>query len=118
MQRVHPSSFPFFCASVAFVLEQDLLSSACPIGAGLLCAFVIRPPPGSTLFPYTTLFRSCLDAGVRGLPGLTLDTGMCQVYFLPISSCRPIRSEERRVGKECRSRRSQKHKKHKSSTAG
>src|SRR2546426_6807085 len=26
---------------------------------------MIRRPPRSTLFPYTTLFRSCLDAGER-----------------------------------------------------
>src|SRR3989442_9840124 len=36
---------------------------------------MIRRPPRSTLFPYTTLFRSCLDAAAscdprRGLAGL------------------------------------------------
>src|SRR5690242_21243363 len=48
----------------------------------LLFFFLIRPPPGSTLFPYTTLFRSvlvgdepvgCVDDGVDdnlGLAGL------------------------------------------------
>src|SRR2546426_9138991 len=28
---------------------------------------MIRRPPRSTLFPYTTLFRSCFPRGVRGL---------------------------------------------------
>src|SRR3712207_7418661 len=28
---------------------------------------MIRRPPRSTLFPYTTLFRSSLDSGARGL---------------------------------------------------
>src|SRR2546430_9167466 len=29
---------------------------------------MIRRPPRSTLFPYTTLFRSLLDAGPRAVP--------------------------------------------------
>src|SRR5207253_9354718 len=29
----------------------------------LLFTFILRPPPTSTLFPYTTLFRSRLDGG-------------------------------------------------------
>src|SRR3989475_7345573 len=33
---------------------------------------MIRRPPRSTLFPYTTLFRSLHDVGVRDLPGLGL----------------------------------------------
>src|SRR5436305_6423386 len=28
--------------------------------------FMIRPPPRSTLFPYTTLFRSCLHRALSG----------------------------------------------------
>src|SRR5256885_11873219 len=37
---------------------------------------MIRRPPRSTLFPYTTLFRSAVRAGhreLRGLPGLGAD---------------------------------------------
>src|SRR5699024_12248516 len=30
----------------------------------LLFFLLLRPPPSSTLFPYTTLFRSCIFAGV------------------------------------------------------
>src|SRR3989475_4863059 len=33
---------------------------------------MIRRPPRSTLFPYTTLFRSLHDVGVRDLPGFGL----------------------------------------------
>src|SRR3954449_8384104 len=58
---------------------------------------MIRPPPRSTLFPYTTLFRSN-------------DTATTEIYTLSLHDLsdlggrRIIRSEERRVGKECRSR--------------
>src|SRR3712207_8247876 len=39
----------------------------------LLCFFLmIRRPPRSTLFPYTTLFRSLVDAVFFVLVGLTL----------------------------------------------
>src|SRR5476649_1207412 len=61
---------------------------------------MIRPPPRSTLFPYTTLFRSD-RAGDTGLPGDRPHRLSGQ------SLCRfsaAERSEERRVGKECRSR--------------
>src|SRR5438876_9146863 len=34
---------------------------------------MMRPPPRSTLFPYTTLFRS--DRAVRGAPGGELECG-------------------------------------------
>src|SRR6266536_3749257 len=33
---------------------------------------MIRRPPRSTLFPYTTLFRSLYDEGLAGIPGLRL----------------------------------------------
>src|SRR5690606_40469958 len=33
----------------------------------LFCFFLIRPPPSSTLFPYTTLFRSDMQAIRHGL---------------------------------------------------
>src|SRR5256885_16759068 len=109
---------------------------------------MIRRPPRSTLFPYTTLFRSQLDAGLEPQPTDLLRQwqislqrhlqGMAQraiwpeqALYLPparrrhaafadaslrqvLQSSREIawllasslagRSEERRVGKECRSR--------------
>src|SRR2546430_17477139 len=92
---------------------------------------MIRRPPRSTLFPYTTLFRSDDKVGyvlltpvsetsapdltdavtgllqkgmkslildLRGNPGGLLDQGVA------VSELFLNRSEERRVGKECRSR--------------
>src|SRR5260221_12086546 len=91
---------------------------------------MIRRPPRSTLFPYTTLFRSRADDAAEELewrrdgggcgkmvhqlggdPGITTEL----VDHLPASATVPTplkflgrivgtRSEERRVGKECRSR--------------
>src|SRR5256885_14961767 len=98
---------------------------------------MIRRPPRSTLFPYTTLFRSLYDVLARvepspvielnraaavamrdgPAPGLALidailARGDLTDYHLAHSAradlCRRLgraaRSEERRVGKECRSR--------------
>src|SRR5256885_15583489 len=92
---------------------------------------MIRRPPRSTLFPYTTLFRSRdhlphlhepapgLLAGLgyngrgvamasvmgRLLALRALGTPAAELGF-PVTPLRPmpLRSEERRVGKECRSR--------------
>src|SRR2546430_16510632 len=81
---------------------------------------MIRRPPRSTLFPYTTLFRSLELAGVD--QRLEVDNGemrkedvetrlnilfphLAVVDLQPlIDACQFQRSEERRVGKECRSR--------------
>src|SRR3989454_11793317 len=96
---------------------------------------MIRRPPRSTLFPYTTLFRSLREplaegAGEGGAPAgllvLEVDVDALPGHDLA-HACRPAvqvgvavvrapqaqvaeggggdgRSEERRVGKECRSR--------------
>src|SRR3712207_9464318 len=115
--------------------------------AGILlhsvCRFfflMIRRPPRSTLFPYTTLFRSLLDTpghadfsedtyrvltavdaavmlidAAKGLEAQTLKLfAVCRHRGIPVITVvnkwdRPgkdalARSEERRVGKECRSR--------------
>src|SRR2546426_12000719 len=93
---------------------------------------MIRRPPRSTLFPYTTLFRSVIGPGelsvgagrfevvpvgaapaaARGAPFLVsfsdqwAITNYDQMISLLRYFDRPewVRSEERRVGKECRSR--------------
>src|SRR5690349_23773097 len=63
---------------------------------------MIRPPPRSTLFPYTTLFRSLLDGifladvfGVYDVYGNSPDTALAQAIQLP--NAEPtllVRSEE------------------------
>src|SRR5256885_16245673 len=97
---------------------------------------MIRRPPRSTLFPYTTLFRSALFMLAQGIIVGTIDVASVAfatqqgqpaaasivLSFYALGSCvmglvfgtlrlkaplhRQIawRSEERRVGKECRSR--------------
>src|SRR5699024_12795480 len=48
------------------VLPSSLLSSLCPPPSFFLLFFlIIPPPPSSTLFPYTTLFRSRPGRGRR-----------------------------------------------------
>src|SRR3712207_9286916 len=93
---------------------------------------MIRRPPRSTLFPYTTLFRSCREVANRGVQvhggiGFTWEHDL-QLYYKRSKSSETLfgdatfhreriarlvvdegeddktRSEERRVGKECRSR--------------
>src|SRR2546426_9454907 len=95
---------------------------------------MIRRPPRSTLFPYTTLFRSDLASGqtltvsggttelgagslagtgrldvasgtLRLVEAVTLAAGGAQLGLSGSTTIAgPGRSEERRVGKECRSR--------------
>src|SRR2546422_10814517 len=94
---------------------------------------MIRRPPRSTLFPYTTLFRSfgrqnilndmtLFGVGAVGIVDGSTATGQAAQgggttlgrigygYIYPnfnaqvTYSTKPGRSEERRVGKECRSR--------------
>src|SRR5436853_4993934 len=55
---------------------------------------MIRPPPRSTLFPYTTLFRSCVRLILALI--LHLQTAMQAVFHVGSASRRekPLRSEE------------------------
>src|SRR5688572_32918729 len=86
--------------------------------------------PGRTLFPYTTLFRSELVDLVaeeivtyhteiakrqERIEALTSEVGNRYSYSNMIGKSKPMqeRSEERRVRKECRSRRSPEHEKKK-----
>src|SRR5437762_14189499 len=68
---------------------------------------MIRQQPLSTLFPYTTLFRSAefTENIINGVERMPHD--LSHLGFLAGQIGRLItisRSEERRVGKECRSR--------------
>src|SRR5260370_1170980 len=73
---------------------------------------MIRRPPRSTLFPYTTLFRSNLVLYRSGVALWASGTngrgvGVCIMQAdgnLVLYVSGGHRSEERRVGKECRSR--------------
>src|SRR5438876_12395856 len=82
---------------------------------------MIRRPPRSTLFPYTTLFRPQCPVSCRqrqALPHRKLEIRPVISREILFSSQgkdraqgalrRGIRSEERRVGKECRSGRTAK----------
>src|SRR5437762_14359688 len=96
---------------------------------------MLRRPPTSTLFPYTTLFRSKYECGSYLVPFAPFfRADFLQLLFpLPMSPRRLVighvllhghahngaagkrasRSEERRVGKECRARGSREHEKEK-----
>src|SRR5437588_2815264 len=48
---------------------------------------MIRRPPRSTLFPYTTLFRSDFLAGGRGTGPAVRSTGLPPIRIVPPGSC-------------------------------
>src|SRR5262249_61881720 len=64
----------------------------------LLCAslffLMIRPPPRSTLFPYTTLFRSQTNFSMLNLSLLTHNEAVKWVLLRMHSEKDPLRSEE------------------------
>src|SRR5260370_39652694 len=89
----------------------------------LLFFLMIRRPPRSTLFPYTTLFRSHANSNTSGVDvfnytitdgdgdtspsTLTITVANGQPSVTPATALvdeAALRSEERRVGKEGRSR--------------
>src|SRR2546421_10731908 len=92
------------------------MSESCPHFHHFFFFFLmIRRPPRSTLFPYTTLFRSLR----RPLSSVFLEEELDFVlellfvhhtkvqvgnFTIAVDQQRYRRSEERRVGKECRSR--------------
>src|SRR5689334_24572185 len=61
------------------------------MAAVMLFFLIIRPPPGSTLFPYTTLFRS---RGQQCVPARAAGRGARRRPYRAVSLCRGIRSEE------------------------
>src|SRR5437016_13375997 len=78
-----------------------------------------RRPAEPPLFPYTTLFRSdepAQDAGMGASNTHRQDARLRhreEVALRDLVDARLVRSEERRVGKECRSRWSPDHEKKK-----
>src|SRR5438034_11461600 len=85
---------------------------------------MIRRPPISTLFPYTTLFRSgsvhapSPERMVATTPGPERDPHDPAASDPAPHPRRLRRSEERRVGKECRTRRGRKYYKSKGKYVG
>src|SRR5438034_6324999 len=70
---------------------------------------MIRRPPRSTLFPYTTLFRSCRSAKP---PISSSPTSTCGKLIMPVfctSSMRPAGSLERLTSANSTPRRSEEH---------
>src|SRR5688572_32914533 len=94
----------------------------------------MRRPPRSTLFPYTTLFRSTIvgvsAAGFAGIDPARSPQMRVPLLMKPVivpewgwvrmddERTRWVRSEERRVGKECRSRGSRCHERKKRGEGG
>src|SRR2546427_463049 len=91
----------------------------CGVPAASFFFLMIRRPPRSTLFPYTTLFRSLAPGATelapvgQVLPAAKAKSAACapmMVMLVRFSGAPPllvrvtVRSEERRVGQECRSR--------------
>src|SRR2546422_5964549 len=54
-----PFSFDWYCTRLAIRLASR--SNLCKPSARFFFFLMIRPPPSSPLFPYTTLFRSPVD---------------------------------------------------------
>src|SRR5258708_27635947 len=55
---------------------------------------MIRRPPRSTLFPYTTLFRSFYKSFCRGVRGKMLFLPTCERILVPYSSSRVAGHQE------------------------
>src|SRR5699024_12266880 len=89
------------------------------------CFFLILRPPISTLFPYTTLFRShrFVKIFLKGILPFYLQRRPVKL-LIPVEEIPhrnqkiPARSEERRVGKEWRARRERQHRKEKRQNGG
>src|SRR5438034_11593275 len=87
--------------------EYSLLDGASRIAAMVQRAAELEMPAiGLTdhgvMYGAIHFYKACKDAGIKPIVG-------CEVYVAPRS--RLLRSEERRVGKECRSRGSPYHEK-------
>src|SRR3989441_195280 len=92
-------------ALAAVGVNVRLRRQLAPATTVALFVLMIRRPPRSTLFPYTTLFRSVmLRVAVPLLVRVTVCTGLVVLRRWSPKARLVGRSEERRVGKECRSR--------------
>src|SRR2546425_1172225 len=100
-------------ATVSLTATGSAVAGSTVVAIFAFFFLMIPRPPRSTLFPFTTLFRSLsalpstlsvTQGGVAGVETVTavLTSGQAQSVTFSISGL--PRSEERRVGKECRSR--------------
>src|SRR5436853_6941667 len=80
---------------------------------GVFFFLMMRRPPRSTLFPFTTLFRSLPVRASQLTVAHLVPEIAGQLDLLAAVNAGQQRSEERRVGKECRSRWSPYHEKKK-----
>src|SRR5207244_8228564 len=80
---------------VALRVGKFLVFRCCPavLPVALCFFFTIRPPPGSTLFPYTTLFRSSPWVPCASLPDCSTPTSTRSMPCRRSRWCR-WRSEE------------------------
>src|SRR5699024_12479674 len=59
------------CSHISFHSLFSLFTALCSLASLLLFFFVLRRPPRSTLFPYTTLFRSSCHTNTTHSPSAT-----------------------------------------------
>src|SRR5205809_5993586 len=60
-----------------------------------LSFLIVRRPPSSTLFPYTTLFRSSCPSGFPSIVSAASSASTAPSTMTPLASpCGPARSEE------------------------
>src|SRR5207247_9130268 len=85
-RRAHPAKrVPLACHVLSYSHNYAVALPRCH------CFSLQRRPPRSTLFPYTTLFRSRPTAGASG----SLSGGACVTFTSTISDCAAsARSEE------------------------
>src|SRR2546430_17391496 len=77
-----------------FVLDSHLFVLLCYLSSFFFFFLMIRRPPRSTLFPYTTLFRSVLGLASRDAIGLDEGAGRVQARDDRAARDEDARSEE------------------------
>src|SRR5699024_12803612 len=66
--------FSFNCSLLSLISSIDIAYISCVL---IFFSFMIRRPPTSTLFPYTTLFRSLIVVSASDFFICTLSNGTC-----------------------------------------
>src|SRR5262249_56618676 len=84
----HTSPSSLYRSAHLVTIPFHLLTPSLFCPSSFFFFLMIRRPPRSTLFPYTTLFRSCLDMGLEPRP-----SNWGKMYQIQCDRFRP-RSEE------------------------